>query len=187
MAIHQTRSIRSLYDRSQLLISDQFAACFYQFLKRYPVSQVRNTQLDYPTWHSKKITPKILAEEAPVERLYSRTPLGTFSYLIYMQFFRERNLSLAQQVSYRLFSARYQNYVYRISENTFAYYTANSVKHYVLWFNPRMCFTQQTLSILLKHVTDSLSARGYKCFLYQNDMQDRSVPEVLHYQLFIYT
>jgi hypothetical protein len=189
MPIHRTQRITSLYDRSQLLVSDEVVVRFYQFLRRQPQQQLRQSQLDDPRWHSKLLTLDHFGmhEEEfnqAIATQWFREPIVHFAFEVYMDFFRQNNVSLAEQIQQQLFSGKFSKHCYRITGNNFPYHCQNAIEHSVIWFNPNASFSDADIQKKIYDIVGAIERQGYCCMVFENSVENRSVPEVVHFQLF---
>ena len=187
MAIHRSRLVKTLYDRSQLLLSDEAMMHFYHYLQQYPVHEIRRAQIDFNYSHNFVLLPKQVIHKQDLfncEVQLAREPLIRFALEVYLQFFRDTHISLADQVQQQLFSGEDQRKIYQITANNFPYQTHRTIEHCVLWLNPHCQFQDGAIHMIMQTVEQFFQQKGCYCLIFENQANRRSIPELKHYQLF---
>ena len=187
--IHRSRSTRSFFHRSLLLVSDKMVQKFDHYLTHYPIQSVRHSQVDSPAWQSKIMLPEQIIEGIHSnyhDYIGNREPLLEFAYGMYLQFIKDQQLSLPIEISNSLFSGQYKNYCYRITRNAFPYHTHASIQHLVAWINPNYQFSEEKIMAIKREIQHYNTHKGYPCFLFENTGHHLSIPDVRHIQIFLY-
>lgn len=188
MIVHKTIEIPTLYNYSQLLLSDALKHQFYAYLKRLPQKYICESRLDYPSWYGQAFNKTHIIESLLPHmdvKSYSRRPLDIFAYRLCLDFVNTYNVSMKIQIMQQLFSGNYRKHLFRMTPNAFPLYAANDIQHHVVWFNPKWEHDQDSTDQVARVIQLYYAQRNQNCLIFQNPVHNRTIPQVPHLQLFV--
>lgn len=108
----------------------------------------------------------------------TKTKIKYFFFKLYLKL---RCMTIAQYINNKYFHNKQNQWV--LVPNDFPYDLENNILHYVLWFNPSIGGSLELAKIICEeHIAMDVRFTDY--FIFENPEHKKSVPEILHYQVF---
>lgn len=102
-------------------------------------------------------------------------------YFLFKLYLKLRCMTIAQYIQNKYF--RKNNNQWVLVPNDFPYEVENHILHYVLWFNPNIGGSFDLAKLICEEQI-AMDLRFTDYIIFENPEHKKSVPEILHYQVF---